>query len=271
MSGMNDILGTSGEMLSIVRQQVLGMIRNHADPAWSEDDYGWLGVQYVWRYLELICQGDVVVDEDGLSGALLDMEVPRECIRREGPLTCIELDNVSFVYQACLHGDLRRPVEITPYRKGDEFKPGGLDLIESTPVSAYDIVQVMIVLDRTCPEFKAVIRQARQDGMRERTVREIKASVAGAFLNDLFGGSRPEEITGFEIADTGSGTMDLIRLKIDNPGFWWQGRYFDIPYDDRELLRPEDLTGFIRDESLEAGALVVLTDGETGAKYPIFL
>ena len=66
------------------------------------------------------------------------------------------------------------------------------------------------------------------------------------------------------------GAADLIRLVIhDDDTPFWRTRYFDIPYDSRELLRAEHIQTFIDDFGLQFGALGMVEDKETGKSLPI--
>lgn len=101
-------------------------------------------------------------------------------------------------------------------------------------------------------------------------MRDAKLNNAKSFLMDFFKGKLPPNLVDYVIADGTPGAADLIRLVIhDDDTPFWRTRYFDIPYDSRELLRAEHIQTFIDDFGLQFGALGMVEDKETGKSLPI--
>lgn len=101
-------------------------------------------------------------------------------------------------------------------------------------------------------------------------MRDAKLNNAKSFLMDFFKGKLPPNLVDYVIADSTPSAADLIRLVIhDDDTPFWRTRYFDIPYDSRELLRVEHIQTFIDDFGLQFGALGMVEDKETGKSLPI--
>ena len=164
------------QLLPAIRQTILEAMKNHGDYLWEPDEYWWFGLLYSWLPPESP-RLDGPIKENALYWALIDLEVPSECIVKRGAITCVGLDNISFIYRTRLIKGGIGSIEITPHMNEmwqfDHWfeRPRG---------SAYDLAQRMINLDRWIPEIKDAAEQARFDGLRERMIREIQLQVAKA-------------------------------------------------------------------------------------------
>ena len=265
---MNDINHPATALLSRVRQSILELMRTHDNLAWAPDDYWWYGLQMQWTLLDYLAKGDPV-KENALYWALVDLDVPREWIVQRGAHTYVELDNITFVYRTRHFKSGYEPLEIAPHIKGCKFRQCGHSFIHPKG-SVYKLAQRMIDLDRWIPDIKATSRQAYNDGLQERKVRDIKLQTAGVFLRDYFDGNIPESVVEYKIADSRPGAMDIIRLTVHDAGKpFWDSRYFDIPYDDREHLGKDYVQQFLDSKNSRLGCLEMFLDDDTGERVPI--
>lgn len=256
------------QVLPIVRQTILDLMRVHEDISWAPDDYWWYGFQFAWTPPDFMRQGEPI-KENALYWALVDLEVPQEWIVKRGAHTYVELDNITFVYRTKHFKGGNELLEIAPHMKGLKFRQCNHSFIYPRG-SVYDLAQRMIDLDRWIPEIKAAAGQALYDGQQEQKIRDIKLQTAETFLRDYFHGDLPESIVEYEIADSRPGAMDLIRLTIHDEGRpFWDPRYFDIPYDVRELLEKDAIKDFIADLNLRLGCMEMFVDEETGDEVPV--
>ena len=257
------------QVLTVVRQTILDLMRDHQNISWAPDEYWWYGVQFAWTPLDYFRRQGEPVKENDLYWALIDLDVPRSCITKRGAHTYVELDNITFVYRTRHFKNGYEPLEIAPHMKGLKFRQCGHSFIQPRG-SVYEWAQRMIDLDRWIPEIKEVATQACYDGMQEQKIREIKLETARVFLLDFFKGELPSAIMAYEISDSTPGACDLIRLTIHDEGTpFWKTRLFDIPYDMRDYLLADDVQTFIDECGLQFGALEMFEDEETGIKYPI--
>lgn len=214
--------------------------------------------------------GDPVKEKD-LYWALVDMDVPRESIVTRGARTYVELDNITFVYRTRHFKGGYEPLEIAPHIKGRKYTQCGHSYIHPQG-SVYELAQRMIDLDRWLPEIKDTAKQAYLDGLQERKIREIKLQTAGVFLRDHFQGEIPHNVVDYKIYDSEPGAMDFIRLSILDDGKpSWAVRYFDIPFDNRNLLFRDAVTDFIEKQNSRRGWLEMFLDEDTGESIPILV
>ena len=247
-------------------RNTLGTMRNRPDLQWAPEDYWWPGIQLAWLNLSWpnCLPPHKPMSADEVSRALVERGVPESAIRACGKHTRAELGNITFIYFNKRFKDGRVELRISPHINGLKFKECG-HAFHSPNVGAAVIACNMLAINESVPACRTACAAAYQDGLRERKIREIKAETARTFLKDLFGGNKPDGLTGFTIADSRPGAMDLIRLRLAD------GRRFDIPFEDRDMLPLEYVTDFIstKDTSVHSGALEIFVDEETGKRYPI--
>ncbi len=256
------------QVLPTVRQVILDLMRDHEDISWAPDDYWWYGLQFVWSPPDLTRHAEQV-RENALYWALIDLEVPREWIVKRGAHTYVELDNITFIFRTRHYKGGHESLEVAPHLKGHKFRQCNHSFIHPRG-SVYDLAQRMIDLDRWVPEIKVAAKQAYCDGLQERKIRSIKHQTAGVFLHDYFQGDLPNNVVHYSISDSKPGLMDIIRLTIYEEGRpFWETRYFDIPFEAREMLEKDAVKDFIEDLSLRLGCMEMYVDEDTGDEVPV--
>ena len=252
-----------------VESNILDCLRRHPETNWDENICWWLGFQMVWAEQGYV-DADNRVTESCLNIALRKLGVPESSFRKPGAHTYVDLDHVSFVYRTKIYKDGTRRLLVAPHLKGLKFNQCGHSFI--TAVGDIQLfAEYMLDLDKCIPEAGVVAKKAYYQGKQEQKVRDIKYQAAGAWLSEYFHGEMPKGYVSYCIVDSKPGAMDIIRLNFQKDGFpgFPYGRYFDIPYEFRDLLQMDGVMEFVNDLDLRVGRLDMFVDEETGEEVPV--
>ena len=258
----------SDSIVRICVDNTLAFMRSHANLQGTGDGFWWMGIQLAWvKPFYLGCGKTPTADQ--LSESLAEHGVRPESIRKMGKHTLVELNNIAFVFREKQYKHSEPMLKVSPHIRGAKFSACGHAFVNAVcPVD--ELVAFMLAIDTSVPTVRAACADAFQDGLRERKEREIRQQIADAYLDNLFCGDIPREIRSCTIADSTPGAMDLIRLKVGEPGVKLPARTFDIPFSERDRLPGSDwVRQFISDTSILAAYLELFFDDETGETCPI--
>lgn len=251
-----------------VEETILITFRLHSQCNWEGGMSWWPGLEYAWQKWCYLRRGKPVT-EAALKACLLGLGVPESSFSKPGGHTYVELENLTFVYRTRCHKNGSWTLNVSPHVKGARFSACG-HAFAGVVGDPGELCRFMLELDGCIPKAKVAAEKALMSAYRERTERAIKHQTAGVWLNDYYKGRLPESLIGYEIADSTPGAMDTIRLIFHESGAPdWDRRFFNIPYEFRELLKKDDVASFISDLSLRMGNLEMFHDNRSGEDLPI--
>lgn len=260
---------TQDRIINISTKAILDFMRTHNLPQWPPEDYWWFGLMHAWGFPWWRMDAGKPFSVSELNQALLELDVQETTIKTPGVHTVLELNNIAFVYREKRYKDGSAVLKIAPHVKGKKFSECGHSFLYARG-SAHALAEYLIGLDRLIPSLRTACRQAYNDGLQERRIREIKYETAKFFLSDMYNGNLPSCIADFDIADSTPGAADLIRILVRKEGEpMWRHRLFFIPYDIRNYLPADYIQSFADGESLNDADLELFEDVETGEIVPI--
>ena len=245
---------------STIRNYILFIMRDSYHKNEPLEETWWSGLQRVWmKQVRHLCSHDSPVTSKALIESLHTFGVPASDIVPMGTKTCIRLDNLWFLFYERKLRNGQTILRISPHLKNHKHN----DCWKYYPAAngaSRVLVQLILAFNQYYPETERVAREARQDGLREQKIREIKLQTARTFVLDYFGGEIPDAVHDIAIADDRPGDMQYIQLNLCN------GSHVLIPFDRRDQIAPCSDVRFLEESHYYCAKFEFIMDEDTGGE-----